>query len=52
MKYYNKNGMEVNITKTSKIDDTGCYGNIYGVFGDDNICLKELIYDMHNDQKY
>ncbi len=42
MKYYNKNGMEVNITKTSKIDDTGCYGNIYGVFGDDNICLKEL----------
>lgn len=42
MKYYNKDGKEVIFTTTSKINDTGCYGNIYRVEEDDNICFKEL----------
>ena len=42
MKYYNKDGKVVSFTTTSKINDTGCYGNIYRVEEDDNICLKEL----------
>lgn len=42
MKYYNKGGKEINFTTTSKINDTGCYGNIYRIEEDDNICLKEL----------
>ena len=42
MKYYNKDGKEVSFTTTSKINDTGCYGNIYKVVEDENICLKEL----------
>ena len=42
MKYYNNNGKVVSFTTTSKINNTGCYGNIYRVEEDDNICLKEL----------
>lgn len=42
MKYYNSDGKEVSFTTTFKINDTGCYGNIYRVEEDDNICLKEL----------
>ena len=42
MKYYNSDGKEVSFTTTSKINNVGCYGNIYRVEEDDNICLKEL----------
>ena len=42
MKYYNNNGKVVSFTTTSKINNVGCYGNIYRVEEDDNICLKEL----------
>ena len=42
MKYYNNNGKEVNFTTTSMINNTGCFGNIYKVAEDDNVCLKEI----------
>ena len=42
MKYYDKYGKEVKFTTTSKINNTGCFGNIYKVAEDDNICLKEI----------
>ena len=42
MKYYDKDGKEISFTTTSKINNTGCFGNIYEVAGDDNICLKEI----------
>lgn len=42
MKYYTKEGREVSFSLSEKINDTGCYGNIYRVVEDDNICLKEL----------
>ena len=42
MKYYTKDGNEVSFTLSEKINDTGCYGNIYRVAEDDSICLKEL----------
>lgn len=42
MKYYNNNGEEVNFTATSKINNVGCFGNIYKVAEDDDICLKEI----------
>ena len=42
MKYYDKDGKEIIFTTTSKINNTGCFGNIYEVAGDDNICLKEI----------
>ena len=42
MKYYNSDGKEVSFTTTSKINNTGCFGNIYKVAEDDNICLKEI----------
>lgn len=42
MKYYDKDGKEISFTTTSKINNTGCFGNIYKVAEDDNICLKEI----------
>ena len=42
MKYYDKYGKEVKFTTTSKINNPGCFGNIYKVAEDDNICLKEI----------
>lgn len=42
MKYYNKDGKEISFTTTSKINNVGCFGNIYKVSEDDNICLKEI----------
>ena len=42
MKYYNNNGKEVNFTPTPMINNTGCFGNIYKVAEDDNVCLKEI----------
>lgn len=42
MKYYNKDGKGISFTTTSKINNTGCFGNIYKVAEDDNICLKEI----------
>lgn len=42
MKYYDKDGKEISFTTTSKINNVGCFGNIYKVAEDDNICLKEI----------
>lgn len=42
MKYYTKEGREVSFSLSEKINDTGCYGNIYKVKEDNSICLKEL----------
>ena len=42
MKYYDKDGKEIIFTTTSKINNTGCFGNIYKVAEDDNVCLKEI----------
>ena len=42
MKYYAKDGKEISFTTTSIINNTGCFGNIYKVAEDDNVCLKEI----------
>lgn len=42
MKYYTKDGVEYEYTITSKINDTGNYGNIFRVRENDSICLKHL----------
>lgn len=42
MKYYDKDGKKISFTTTSKINNTGCFGNIYKVAEDDNVCLKEI----------
>ena len=42
MKYYNKEGKEVEYSLGEKINKVGNYGNIYKVEEDNDICLKEL----------
>lgn len=42
MKYYNKEGKEASFSLSDMINDTGCYGNVYRVMEDSNICLKEF----------
>lgn len=42
MKYYNKEGKEVEYSLGEKINKVGNYGNIYKVEEDNGICLKEL----------
>lgn len=42
MKYYNKEGKEVEYSLEEKINKVGNYGNIYKVAEDNDICLKEL----------
>ena len=42
MKYYNKEGKEVEYSLEEKINKVGNYGNIYKVAEDNGICLKEL----------
>lgn len=46
MIYYDKEGREVSFNLKEKINNTGCYGNIYKIDSENGICLKELKVDV------